>query len=407
MSASPSRNSRIFHVTHTDIRFDYRILRSLIAGREAGYEVHGLGVDAGQGPNPDLAREAQSNLRLLSRSESIANRVSRLVEGSPAHRLEAAVRRSSRLGKVRIFFRLVGVLRNELRQFRPQIIHVHDAPALLVAQVAGAPRFGHVVYDAHELNSQRTGISRLGSFVSQLVERVSWSKIDLLVSVSSSICGWYETTYGRKSNVVVRNLHDPLPRAAGVNWDGRTAREALKISSTTVLFAYVGALEEGRRLEEIVSAFRHVSNSSGVLLLLGSGSKRASLASVASGSGAVKFLDPIPNQFLPDFLSDTDYGFCLLDAHTPNEYLALPNKVFEYVAAGARPITSDFPELARIAEQSDGLVWREGNIDSRVLKLVNAGRPESVPSSRRGIFSWKIEAQKLLDAYGDLLRRVL
>jgi hypothetical protein len=36
--------------------------------------------------------------------------------------------------------------------------------------------------------------------------------------------------------------------------------------------------------------------------------------------------------------------------------MALPNKVFEYVVAGVRPVTSDFPELSRIAEQSDGLV---------------------------------------------------
>lgn len=396
---------RILHITHTDIRFDYRILRSLLAGRDAGYEVRGLGVDAGQGPNPDLSSESQSGLTLLPRPPMSRAAVV-LQEGiSTTRRLEPAARRTPSWGKLILTLNYASAVARELREFRPQIIHAHDLPALFFAVMTGANRCGSVVYDAHELNSQRTGISKLGSGLTSFVERLFWSKIDLLVSVSSSICAWYETTYGPKKSVVIRNIHHPLPPAKGLQWDGQSARQLLNISEKTVVFAYVGALEEGRRLEEIVGAFSNMSAASGILLMLGDGSKKASLVALASDSGAVKFVEPIPNRFLPFFLFGVDYGMCLLDAHTPNEFMALPNKVFEYVAAGVRPVTSDFPELSRIAEQSDGLVWPEGDINARVAQLVSNGRPEPVSDSLRNAFSFDVEAKKLLDGYGDLMKR--
>lgn len=270
--------------------------------------------------------------------------------------------------------------------------------------MTGANRCGRVVYDAHELNSQRTGISKLGSGLTSFVERLFWSKIDLLVSVSSSICTWYETAYGPKKNIVIRNIHHPLPPAKGLQWDGQSARLLLNISEKTVVFAYVGAFEEGRRLEEIVGAFSNISAASGILLMIGDGSKRASLETLDTDSGAVTFVEPIPNRFLPSFLAGVDYGLCLLDAHTPNEFMALPNKVFEYVAAGVRPLTSDFPELSRIAEQSDGSVWPEGDINARVVQLVGVGRPAPVSGSLRNVFSFDVEVRKLLAGYRDVLK---
>lgn len=395
---------RILHITHTDIRFDYRILRSLLAGRDAGYEVRGVGVDAGQGPNPDLSSESQSGLRLLPRPELSGTKVVHQEVISTMRRLEPAARRTSWWGKLKLTFSDASAVVRELREFRPQIIHAHDVPALFFAIMTGANRCGSVVYDAHELNSQRTGISKLGSGLTSLVERLFWSKIDLLVSVSSSICVWYGKAYGPKKNVVIRNIHHPLPPAKGLQWDGQSARQLLNISENIVVFAYVGAFEEGRRLEEIVGAFSNISAASGILLMIGDGSKRAYLETLDTDSGAVAFVEPIPNRFLPSFLSGVDYGLCLLDAHTPNEFMALPNKVFEYVAAGVRPVTSDFPELSRVAEQSVGLVWPEGDINTRVAQLVSLGRPEPVSDSLRNAFSFDVEAGKLLDGYVDLLK---
>lgn len=395
---------RILHITHTDIRFDYRILRSLLAGRDAGYEVRGVGFDAGQGPNPDLAIESQSGLRLLSRAVLRGGKAVNQQVISTTPRLEPAARRTSWWGIFKLSLGFASAVAHELREFRPQIIHVHDVPGLFFAIVTGANRCGRVVYDAHELNSQRTGISKLGSSLTSLVERLFWSKIDVLVSVSSSICVWYEKAYGPKKNVVIRNIHHPLPPAKGLQWDGQSARQLFDFSEKTVVFAYVGAFEEGRRLEEIVGAFSNISAASGILLMIGDGSKRASLEALASDSGAVAFVEPIPNRFLPSFLSGVDYGLCLLDAHTPNEFMALPNKVFEYVAAEVRPVTSDFPELSRIAEQSDGLVWPEGDINSRVAQLVSMGRPAPVSGSLRNAFSFDVEVRKLLDGYGGLLK---
>lgn len=363
-----------------------------------------MGVDAGQGPNAELDDGIQSGLRLLSRASLRGPKPAQQEEISARPRLEPATRRTSWWGRLALAFGFLSAVAHELRDFRPQIIHAHDVPALFFAIVTGANRYGRVVYDAHELNSLRTGSSKLGTALTSAVERLFWSQVDLLVSVSGSICSWYETAYGPKKNVVIRNIHHALPPAEGLQWHGKSARELLNISEKTVVFAYVGAFEEGRRLEEIVSAFSGVSAASGILLMLGGGSKRASLSALASASRAVTFVEPIPNRFLPPFISGVDYGLCLLDAHTPNEFMALPNKVFEYVAGGVRPVTSDFPELSRIAEQSGGLVWPEGEIRDRVAHLVSIGRPEPVSASLKDAFSFDLEVRKLLDGYADLLK---
>ena len=55
-----------------------------------------------------------------------------------------------------------------------------------------------IIYDAHELESNKNGQSYLLSKITLLIEKLSWPSISLLISVSESIIYWYEYHLGRK-----------------------------------------------------------------------------------------------------------------------------------------------------------------------------------------------------------------
>ena len=77
----------------------------------------------------------------------------------------------------------------------------------------------------------------------------------------------------------------------------------------------------------------------------------------AAGLGdRVHFLPSVPLERLLEHTADADVGVSLLQDTCENHRLALPNKVFEYVAAGVPVVVSDLPELTRLVEQH-GIGW--------------------------------------------------
>lgn len=390
---------RILHLSHSDIRYDFRILRAMDAGLSAGHLVRGLGFDAGMGQNPDLGNTIQEKISSVRRSRMGAKRRAYGSGNQGAgQRMEVSQSRGGALNKVFLAFESLRSFSRELRLFRPEVIHVHDAPLLPLAYGARIFSRVSVVYDAHELNAERTGISWRMRLWTLFWERLAWPVLSGFVTVSEPIRKTYEDVNGPVLSVVVRNIHSPIHPVGLSHWLQRSARDHLGLGDKTVLFAYVGALEEGRMLKETVQAFSCVDEEVAVLMVLGAGTKRAELERVAQG-GAIKFLDPVPNFALGSFLRGVDFGFCLLDSHNLNEFMALPNKLFEYVFAGVRPICSDFPEMAAIAESAGGLVWSQDNISQNVSHQIKEGRPVGLPGQYAERFSWKSEMELLQTLY--------
>jgi glycosyltransferase involved in cell wall biosynthesis len=114
-----------------------------------------------------------------------------------------------------------------------------------------------------------------------------------------------------------------------------------------------------------VSALGHLP---GVhVLFLGDGdpgyNERLSRRARESGVHArVHFHDSVPLERLLGYTAEADVGVSLLGGDCENHRLALPNKVFEYVAAGVPVLASALPELDRVIREY-GIGWTVDSSD--------------------------------------------
>lgn len=294
---------------------------------------------------------------------------------------------------------------------RPDVIHANDAAMLLPGLVGRRLTGAQLLYDSHEL---ATGVPyrdrRWATFV-RAIERVGLPRCAAVITVSDGIAERLRELYGlAETPAVVRNVPD-VPEAPPTP-DGRL-RAALGIGDAPLIL-HQGSAAANRGVDILIRAVAEVPGAH--LVLLGpADSEWPPLREVAQASGVadrVHVLPPVPVDELLEWTADADVGVSLLQDTCENHRLALPNKVFEYVAAGVPVVVSDLSELRRLVT-ANGLGWTVDGTDSpalaRVLEAAAIVRSEdrihraiAVPSLQ---LRWAVESKRLTEVYRRLSRR--
>lgn len=367
---------------HKSVEHDARVRREARSLRAAGHEVVVVHLPRG-GEEPRAADTDGYEIRSAA-------------PGGRAERLPGAARRA--LSGARIARVAAGE--------RPDAVHAHDAamlaPAWLVARRTGA----RLVYDSHEL---ATGVPYHSSAWHALVasiERLIVPRCDAVITVSAGIAERLAHKYRlRRPPAVVRNLPDlPPPREPNGIED---LRAALGVG-VAPLVLHQGAAAADRGCEALVRSLAQLDEAD--LLFLGAegayadGLRRLS-AQLGIGS-RVHFRPPAPLAELLSYTAQADVGVTLLEDTCENHRLALPNKAFEYVAAGIPVIASDLPELRRLVD-GYGIGWTVDPADPAAIAaaLRSAFESRDDPALRDRIaraadeLCWRREQDRLLELY--------
>lgn len=412
------RARQIVHLTHTDPRSDSRILKAMQAGREiANVEVIAIGKeDSSVSTLPQESGEfAFYIIPRRKKGQPINSSISRQGENGgrptpsgvtptrPRQDLLSRVRgwvlwAIGYLGAINLNSQVRAI---ETNQFSPgdiAIIHVHDFQMLFAGIRLKFSVGGKLIYDAHELESETNGISWFNSFVTVLGEKLLWKHIDGLVTVSPGIEAHYLTTYGPLPSAVI--LNSPrLDRPVDEEPDVSDVRTALGLTSPATLFVYVGYLQSGRGIEATLKAFEELPDPYHVVFL-GKGPLAETIDRYAHRTGRIHRLDPVPHDRVVPFIATADFGLCLVEPVSRSDEMALPNKLFECLAAGLPILGSNLPEIARLVGENNCGITSE--LEPSELRKNAQYLAENTPLPDWNAleqYSWQKQAANLLSLY--------
>lgn len=284
------------------------------------------------------------------------------------------------------------------------VMHANDVNTL--PQAIGAARGKPIVYDSHEVQTDRTGY---GSMQGKL-ERWLLHFVDQTIVENETRADYHQKLYGIRPSVLHNYpFYEPnVPQP-------RPLREELELAPDEPILLYQGGIQEGRGLERLIEAMPYIDR--GTLVFIGDGKLKPKLVQLASHSPEkrrIRFVEKVPLADLPTYTAAATVGFQVLQNVCFNHYSASSNKLFEYMAALTPVIAADLPEIRRVVEREEiGLIVDVESPQSiaaavnQIIKddLLRQKMQERASTARRQ-YNWEQEKGRLLAVYDSIFMKM-
>lgn len=256
-----------------------------------------------------------------------------------------------------------------------------------------------LVYDAHEYFTGQHGLveKSIRHRIWKIAEKKTVPRAKHMITVSSSIAELYRSEYGI-TPLVIRNV---APSVAHLVPHERSLHS---VGRDELLVVYQGSgINEGRGAEELIDAMALVE---GVrLFIAGSGDiidKIQQRALDSPAAGMIIFLPLLPWEEMMRYTLSSDAGLTLDTDTCMNQRYSLPNKLFDYIAAGIPAIASPLPEVSAVIRQYDcGVVLEEVSPEAIAGALLRLRDDRSLLSvlkekarAARNVLNWEKEKLK-------------
>jgi len=385
----------IIHISHTNINWDYRILKELEAvSLVEDANITAIGVEFTEGQvEIDIDRD---NINIET--------ITLLTKKLQKTRLPGFIRQPL------VFIELALKMTYGVVRKKPHIVHCHDAIALPIGWICSILTGSKLIYDAHELMSDKQGNDFISRFYIKIVEKVCWSKVETLISVSDSIISWYRDKYGKKRFLTIlnsppRELYEET--AEGVAQDHNYLRKKFDIPENHIIFLFVGQFMGGRSIELFLKIFeQELHNSHLILLGFGEGEILETIQETSSRCSNIHLHDAVAHNEVISIAKNADYGLCFIQNVSLSDWYSLPNKLFEYLLSGLPVLASNCPEIMKMIKQYHAGECLEPNEENLVKKIreLELKKPLRVDTDRSEI-TWEFQAKKLQEEYKILLSR--
>lgn len=376
---------KIISVALNNFVNDSRILKECISLKSAGHEVQVVALHA----------------------ESLAEEEVVMGIGVTRIKLQTKSLSSNLIMQVVKYVEFVVKLIYIVYRVKPNIIHCNDLEPLPATVLAKIFSWGKtkIVYDCHELESEKDGQSKLTRLLASLVERLLIKFCDWVITVSDGIADFYKIKYGIKKPSLVLNCpnyreivkHDIFRNKWGIGKDKK-------------IFLYQGHLSTGRGLELLLESFQMRKKSDAILVVMGYGPLEGYVKEFSSKSNNIFFHDAVFQSELLNYTSSADVGCCLIENSCMNHDYCLPNKFFEYVMAGIPILCSNVYELKNLIQRYNcGWVIEKDTIEvvQKTIELImsqDCSPHDAQLNSLGSLYCWENQEKILIEGY-ELLKK--
>lgn len=376
--------NNIIHISHTDIRYDSRILKQIKVLSNLNKKVIAIGVNSNE---LDESVHTSNNyniitLKLLTKKLNFLPRLLR-------HGFN--------------FLELNLKLIKYIIKYKPSVIHCHDTTVLPVGVFMSMFYKYKIIYDAHELESNRNGQGKFFSKIVLIIEKICWNSVDVFITVSDSIIEWYMVHLGQKENYLILNSPDIKNQNENLeNINHNYFHNKYNIEKSRKIFIYLGIIGEGRGINKYIKVFND-NDFNADIVFVGYGELTEFVKEASGKCNRIHYHEPVKHDEVVGLVKSADFGLCFIENISLSDYFCLPNKLFEYAFSGLTIIGSNFPEISKVVNQFNLGYTTEPEVEhiSNLVKEI-VYKPKLKFNDLYEL-SWQAQAEKIGKIYSKLI----
>lgn len=310
-------------------------------------------------------------------------------------------------------------------QQNPDLIIVRDLPLALAAITIGKIHKIPVILDMAEPYPEMirliwkfekfkfSNIFVRNPFITDIVEKVALKYVDHIFAMVEE----------SKNRLVSKNVSPDkisivsnTPVLKRFQEAKATFPGALDKHKGKQILLYVGLVNRSRGLDTVLEALSQFIkiNDNLFLVILGTGNALEHLKGMAKKlkiENYVGFEGWVDNRFVPEYIASSD--ICLVPHHKCGHWdNTIPNKLFDYMAAGKPVLATDVEPMERIIQKANcGLVYRDYDTESfvsRLLQLQNTAYKKELGlngiKAVKDYYNWDNDSAIMLDAIKSFIK---
>lgn len=280
------------------------------------------------------------------------------------------------------------------------VINCHSLMMLPLAVLLKGIKKAKLIYDPHELETERLGLQGLGQRISKVLERRLISICNATIVVSESIFKWYSSTYDITNVFLIRNVPNYFKSDSS-----DILRNTFGIPHDEPIFIYQGLINEGRSIELYLSAFSKLEHHH--LVVMGYGPMTEMVKEHSLKYSNIHFQPGVKPSEVLKYTQGADVGLCLIENCCLSYYYSLPNKLFEYLMAEIPLVVSNFPDMASLVREH-GIGWPINVTEEELTRVVKSISLDNILEKKAKLkiikrqYSWEVEESKLQEIFRGL-----